>query len=171
MHIQFIITSESLSYITSFMICRYLCGYCNVKVWTLVFLSTSSIWGCPFCRTKGQGGRLGKRLVNPNWLLQLFSFYAGVRIVVVFIVLEVVTCSHCCSILFSRWWWSWEEEQSSGLQWFFNWRRKYREHAFSWNGIERACFLEGSLLINYSTCLIKKKSGSILKFNTKSEMH
>ena len=115
--IQFIITSDSLYIFHDWSVSVRIL---QCQSMTLVFLCPSSIWGCPFCRTKGQGR----------------------RIVAVFIVLEVVICSDCCSILFSRWWWSWEEEQSSGLQWFFNWRMKYWEHAFRWNGFERACFIQ-----------------------------
>ena len=80
MIMQFIITSHSLSYVTSFFICRYLCRYRNVEVRTLVILSTSSIWGCPFCRTKGQGRRLGKRLViligACSWYVFPFFFFS-----------------------------------------------------------------------------------------------
>lgn len=141
---QFIITSHSLSYVTSFFICRYLCRYCNVEVRTLVILSTSSIWGCPFCRTKGQGRRLGKRLVIPIGACSFFFFFV--------ILLAAMSSFYGCIILFSRWWWSWEQEQSSRL--WFNGRRKYWEYAFSWNGVERACFLEGSLLINCLECFV-----------------
>ena len=147
---QFIITSHSLSYVTSFLICRYLCRYRNVEVRTLVILSTSSIWGCPFCRTKGQGRRLGKRLViligACSWYVFPFFFFF------LFILLAAMSSFYDCIILFSRWWWSWEQEQSSRL--WFNRRRKYWEYAFSWNGVERACFLEGSLLINCSECCV-----------------
>ena len=144
---QFIITSHSLSYVTSFFICRYLCRYCNVEVWTLVILSTSSIWGCPFCRTKGQGRRLGKRLVI---LIGACSWYVFPFFFFLFILLAAMSSFYDCIILFSRWWLSWEQEQSSRL--WFNGRRKYWEYAFSWNGVERACFLEGSLLINCLEC-------------------
>lgn len=53
---------------------RYLCGCRYVKAWILVILGTSSIWGCCFCWTKGQGRMLGTRLVLAKWFLQLVTF-------------------------------------------------------------------------------------------------
>lgn len=43
---------------------RYLCRYCSIQVRTLVFLSSSTIWGRCICRTKSQGGIMGKRWVT-----------------------------------------------------------------------------------------------------------
>lgn len=56
--------------------------------------------------------------------------------------------------MLNRLWWSWEEKQTcSRLEWF-NWRRKHWKYACSWNGIEGACVLEGSILMHCSSYFI-----------------
>lgn len=63
-------SSYLLSCVIFTLVYRYLCRCCSFKVWTLVILSSSSIWDCCFCRTKGQGGILGKRHELKIWTLQ-----------------------------------------------------------------------------------------------------
>ena len=71
-------------------------------------------------------------------------------------------------VTLSRWGGQWEEKHTcSWLEWS-NWRRKYWEYAFSWNGFEGACFLEG---LCYSLLVFQPYASILCLFLSFNMMH